>query len=339
MPCGSFACGHPCDCTTREPIYACTNLCCRQTHGTPCAAGTYNNDASALACTSCPFGISTPQTGSLDISSCTICAPGFYGTVTNGGTLNAAGCSVCPAGYYSPANSNACTACSIGFTTYSRGSTSVVACTACAQGFYRNGGGCTPCPPGLSTITFGSESLDACVSCAEGYTRTATGGCTICLAGTWGQFGMNYCLLCPPGTYSLAGASTCTPCPAGTYGSSAGLTSSACTGPCASLAACPLGTAYPPPAAPITGLSCASSGVRAVPSSLGLLLWPAAHPSNPQRVDLVIAPLAMCQQLGGTCSTLASNTVVGADGIMRYIVGTAAALNIEAAEALACSAL
>ena len=61
-----------------------------------------------------------------------------------------------------------------------------------------------------------------------------------------------------------------------------------------------------------------------------MLLWPAANPSNPLHVDLVIAPLATCQQLGGTCSTLASNTVVGADGITRYIVGTAAALNIGA---------
>ncbi len=146
------------------------------------------------------------------------------------------------------------------------------------------------------------------------------------------------CAFCPPGTYSLAGASICSLCPAGTYGSSAGLTSSACTGPCASLADCPPGTAYPPPAAPIAGLSCASSAARTVPSSLGVLLWPAAHPSNPQHVDLVIAPLALCQRLGGTCSTLASNTVVGADGVTRYIVGTAAALNIEAAESLACTA-
>ena len=162
--------------------------------------------------------------------------------------------------------------------------------------------------------------------------------CAPCAAGSWSGPGSPSCILCSPGTYSSAGASSCTPCPAGTYGSSAGLTSSACTGPCASTAACPLGTAYPPPAVPVTGLSCASSAARAVPSSLGVLLWPAANPSNPQRVDLVIAPLATCQQLGGTCSTLTSNTVVGADGVTRYIVGTAAALNIEAAESLACSA-
>ena len=149
---------------------------------------------------------------------------------------------------------------------------------------------------------------------------------------------MGSCVLCSPGTYSGAGASSCLPCPAGTYGSSAGLASSTCTGTCASTTVCPLGTAYPPPAAPITDLSCASSGARAVPSSLGVLLWPAANPSNPQHVDLIIAPLAMCRQLGGTCSTLASNTVVGADGVTRYIVSTAAALNLEAAEALTCSA-
>jgi hypothetical protein len=164
--------------------------------------------------------------------------------------------------------------------------------------------------------------------------------CAPCAAGSWSGPGSPSCILCSPGTYSSsAGASSCTPCPAGTYGSSAGLTSSTCTGPCASTAACPLGTAYPPPAAPITGLSCASSAVRAVPASLGVLLWPAANPSNPQQVDLVIAPLDVCQRLRGTCSAQASNTVVGADGIMRYIVGTAAALNLEAAESLACSAL
>ena len=163
---------------------------------------------------------------------------------------------------------------------------------------------------------------------------TAPPACVPCAAGSWAPQGTTACALCSPGTYSTAGASSCTPCPAGTYGSSAGLASSACTGPCASLAACPLGTAYPPP---ITGLSCASSPARAVPSSLGVLLWPAANPSNPQHVDLIIAPLATCQQLGGTCSTLASNTAVGADGITRYIVGTAAALNLEAAEALSCS--
>ena len=72
---------------------------------------------------------------------------------------------------------------------------------------------------------------------------------------------------------------------------------------------------------------------------LGVLLWPAAHPFNPQKVDLVIAPLAVCQQLGGTCSTLAINTIAGTDGVTRYIIDTAAALHLEAAEALVCEVI
>jgi hypothetical protein len=160
-------------------------------------------------------------------------------------------------------------------------------------------------------------------------------GCTICPAGSWGQNGMSSCVLCSPGTYSSAGASACTPCPAGVYGNSAGLVTSACSGPCSPALACPLGTAYPPPA---TDISCAPGNARAAPAALGLLLWPAAHPANPQKVDLIITSLSVCQQLGGTCSMLPGNTVMGADSVMRYIVGRAADLHLEAAEQLTCSA-
>ena len=178
------------------------------------------------------------------------------------------------------------------------------------------------------------RGLDRAWSWAAG----ASPSCTPCVAGSFAAAPNSAaCALCPPGTYSSAGASSCTPGPAGTYGNSAGLASSSCTGSCDSTMSCPLGTAYPLPAVLVRDLSCAASGARAVPSSLGVLVWPAANPSNPQHVDLIIAPLALCQQLGGTCSTLASNTVVGADSVTRYIVGTAAALNLEAAEALTCS--
>ena len=77
-----------------------------------------------------------------------------------------------------------------------------------------------------------------------------------------------------------------------------------------------------------------------MPPSLGLLLWPAAHPQNPQRVDLVVAPAALCAQLspGGACTTAAADQVVGADGVTRFVVGTAAHFNMEAAEVLSCVA-
>jgi hypothetical protein len=98
---------------------------------------------------------------------------------------------------------------------------------------------------------------------------------------------------------------------------------------------CPTGTAYPPPA---SALSCASTGARAAPSSLGLLLWPAAHPANAQQVDLVVAPLAACQQLTSPSACAAAATIAGADGVTRYVIGTAAALHFVPAESLACSA-
>jgi len=198
--------------------------------------------------------------------------------------------------------------------------------------------GCTQCPPGLSTGNLaGSTSQAACTSCAAGYIGSPSGGCTICPAGTWGQSGMMACVLCSPGTYSLAGSATCRPCPAGTYGSAAGLATDACSGTCSPASSCPPGTSSLPPTPPVTGLSCISSGTRAAPAKLNLLLWPAAHPANSRGVDLVAATLGVCQQLGGTCSTSAADTVAGADGALRYIVGTAAALHLEAAEPLACS--
>ena len=159
--------------------------------------------------------------------------------------------------------------------------------------------------------------------------------CTRCAAGSWSAAGFSACVLCAPGTFSLAGASACTPCPAGTYGGASGLNSSTCSGTCASSVTCPTGTAYPPPA---SALSCASTGARAAPSSLGLLLWPAAHPANAQQVDLVVAPLAACQQLTSPSACAAAATIAGADGVTRYVIGTAAALHFVPAESLACSA-
>ena len=74
-----------------------------------------------------------------------------------------------------------------------------------------------------------------------------------------------------------------------------------------------------------------------MPASLGLQLWPAMHPQNPQRVDLVVAPLATCQQMTSAAACAAAASVAGADGVTRYVVGTAAAFNMEADETLTCA--
>jgi hypothetical protein len=86
-----------------------------------------------------------------------------------------------------------------------------------------------------------------------------------------------------------------------------------------------------------TALSCVAADARAAPASLGLQLLPAAHPQNQQRVDLVIAPLAQCQQMASAAACAAAAAVSGADGVLRYVVGTAAAFNMEADEKLSCS--
>ena len=74
-----------------------------------------------------------------------------------------------------------------------------------------------------------------------------------------------------------------------------------------------------------------------MPASLDLQLWPAAHPANPQHEDLIVAPLAQCQQITSAAACAAAAAVDGADGVTRYVVGTAAAFNMEADETLTCS--
>ena len=63
-----------------------------------CAAGSYASSSGASACTSCPTGVTTAQAGSTSVYACSLCAPGFYGTVTSPGTAGAAGCAPCPPG-------------------------------------------------------------------------------------------------------------------------------------------------------------------------------------------------------------------------------------------------
>ena len=199
-----------------------------------------------------------------------------------------------------------------------------------------------PCPAGFSTVFTSSTSIAACSVCAPGFAGSLTGAgganliCTaVCAAGSYAPLGTVTCLPCYAGTYSLAGAAVCTLCPAGTFGDRAGLTSSACSGACAN---CPAGSTRPDADAYST--TCSAAGTRAVPPDLGLQILPAAHPRNPRRVDLVIAPLAVCADLspGGECATAPANAFAGPDGVTRYIVDSAAALHMSAGEMLACDA-
>ena len=161
----------------------------------------------------------------------------------------------------------------------------------------------------------------------------AAPSCTPCAAGSFSGPGLSACAPCYPGTFSLAGASSCSLCPAGTFGDRAGLTTDACSGACA---ACVAGSTAAA-AASSAPMTCSAGAVRAVPSSLGLQIWPAANAANARGVDLLVAPLALCQQRTSAAACAAANSVVGADGVTRFVVGTAEAFNVEPAEALTCA--
>ena len=160
----------------------------------------------------------------------------------------------------------------------------------------------------------------------------AAPSCTPCAAGSFSGPGLTSCAPCYPGTYSLAGASSCSLCPIGTFGDRAGLTSAACSGACASC------TVAGSTSALQAHMTCSAGDARAVPFSLGLQIWPAANTANPRGVDLLVAPLALCQQMTSIAACGAAASVVGADGVTRFVVGTAAAFNVEPAESLSCGA-
>ena len=171
------------------------------------------------------------------------------------------------------------------------------------------------------TATSSATSLPSASSSPSAHASlSATASTFLCAAGYF-LSGSSTCMPCCPGTYSLGGAIACALCPAGTYGSSAGLTTAACSGACEN---CPAGTAYP------LSISTVSADARAVPASLGLKLWPATHPLNPLHVDLVVAPLALCQEMTSIAACEAAATFESADGILRFVVGTAAAFNMHA---------
>jgi hypothetical protein len=150
---------------------------------------------------------------------------------------------------------------------------------------------------------------------------------------SWSWSPRPLCDYCPPGTYLPAGAFSCSLCPSGYYGNRAGLTSPTCSGPCPVPSECPAGTAYPPSS--LSTLSCASGGARAIPSTLGMRLWPAAHPTNPQKVDLIVAPLNVCE--AHTHQSCSQSSSVSMGGVTLYTVGTAADLHMEPADDLTCS--
>ena len=158
----------------------------------------------------------------------------------------------------------------------------------------------------------------------------------MCTPGSFSFSGFEPCTPCYPGTYSSTkNAQKCLLCPHGTFGNRAGLSSSDCSGTCSARDDCPAGTSSQNVLLS-TSLSCSSSGARSLPSGLDLRLWPAAHQTNNDRIDLIVAPEETCKMILSIQTCHDKQSVVF-DGTTRYVVGTAAELNMEPGEELVCS--
>lgn len=146
------------------------------------------------------------------------------------------------------------------------------------------------------------------------------------------------CAPCPANSFAPANARACL-CLAGFVPTSA---APACT-PCAAgftiAAASPLGAVCEPAPAPAT-LTCAAPAAQAVPAALGLVLLPAATPGNARGVDVIAMPAGACAGAPAAlaCATGGAALTVTVGGVAYAVVDDAAALNMEAAESLTCTA-
>lgn len=249
------------------------------------------------------------------------CCPPENTEVGFAGGLNSDGSCKCLSGYFWKDDAHACILCPSGSTSTIVGAISCT-CSTAGHSWDMSSGTCYLAPTPTPTTTPSQSStptpsVSPTVSrinpCNEGYVL-ANRGCTPC----------------PPGTYSKLSSLVCQLCPAGTFGNRAALTTEACSGACPTCLAGSISSDSP-------SLTCISADIRAVPSSFGLQLWPAAHPQNTQHVDLIIAPLLQCQQMMSNADCINAEKIQGIDGLTRYVIGTAQALNMEAAETLTCA--
>jgi len=276
---------------------------------------------------------------------CTPCNPGTFSY------SNQSACSPCRPGTFASSGQSVCTPCAAG--TFGTNGETSAACSGnvtCPAGFYALPGAttnsvnsletCFPCPTG----TFGSK---------PGLTSPNCSG--TCGNGTVSSSGQITCL-CPPGYFNSSSNSyllECSPCPAGTFNFAATTTSqlttckkcranffspfpgsSSCI-PCADGMISRPGAAICTDDVNASSIMCTSSNSRSLPSHFGLRLWPASHPSNSGRVDLIVAPEIFCKAHLGIESCV-GRTSVNIDGVVRYVIGTASDLNMEPAEDFLC---
>lgn len=225
-----------------------------------CPNNTYKNFTGDAECTACP-ATSFSQVGSVRLSDCIFCPPGFTRNNTSsfacvpcaintykdirGDSL----CSVCPNNGISAIGSNSllnCSSCPVGQTP----NASVGTCVLCPENMYKAVIGnvpCVNCTNGSYSFA-GSTSSSDCKFCPVGQTpvnKTCQkcpsntfkpnlfGFCTQCPTGNSpsGSISQDNCTVCLPGRFWNVSSESCSPCPANFFKDNPGNVFSMCK-PC-----------------------------------------------------------------------------------------------------------
>jgi hypothetical protein len=244
--------------------------------------------------------------------------------------VNSRWCTGCPENFFCPSGTKDPIYCGSGCT--SAGSSGSISDCMCASNTASSSQ--TPSASSSASVTISSSVSGQATTSSTKSSFPTSSGRVMCTPGSFSYSGFEPCTPCYPGTFSSTrNAQKCSLCPHGTFGNRAGLSSSDCSGTCAVSNACPAGTSSPHES---TSLSCTSNTARSLPSGLGLRLLPAAHQTNNEKIDLIVAPEETCKMMLSVQSCLGRQSVV-IDETTRYVIGTAAELNMEPEEELVCS--
>jgi len=184
----------------------------------PCDPGTYNPSPLQSECSTCPGGQYQSSPGE---TACSVCGAGNY-------SANILSCELCQVGEYCPAGAVVGTRCPTGFTTASRGATSLAGC-GCFAGLYEKlaedgNRSCVTCPDGTecNDVDVKLETLPV----AAGHWRqhrdsievrpcftadACLGGGNVSTQCEAGQTGP-YCAVCADGYYGGGNGMLCQPC-------------------------------------------------------------------------------------------------------------------------------
>eukprot|EP00727_Mastigamoeba_balamuthi_P012016 m51a1_g7437 hypothetical protein (1004) ;mRNA; r:63978-70807 len=204
-----------CECVEHAERYNASHCQCSagyQASGNTCVEcplNTFKAGPGFGQCTPCAADASTLSTGATGRASC-LCNAGYGGDASQEGGV----CTQCTPGLFKPFGNGQCSACPLGATSTTPGSTNRSDCV-CNAGMRGDasveGGTCTACPAG----TFKSAGNSECLSCPSNTTSSEGASTCSCAAGFYldSNRADPACTMCPKGSYKAdVGNTECTQC-------------------------------------------------------------------------------------------------------------------------------